>query len=281
MKEYEFHEAANIFPLDEEHLDELAGDIRKNGQQVAIEIFDGLILDGRRRYLACKKAGKQPRFVEVDVPDPVAYVKSLNLHRRHLSPSQLAIAAAKADKLTEKYAEEAKRRHKEAMSRAGQLSGAARRGETNSVLNLAPSSDAGKTRDKIGKDFGVSGASVDLGRKVLKTENPKLIKAVESDLIAVSTAARAASLSTAEQDALVDRVTQKAAEGKGPRKRPAAMIQKEMQKEIEEIGSNGGPKGVGTIRALEAIDCLRRIPKHDALRLQGLEKVEDWIRRNK
>lgn len=90
-------------------------------------------------------------------------------------------------------------RQKEAASRAGKSSGASRRGEANVVGNVPPRSDGGKTRDKVGKDFGVSGKYVDLGAKVLKTENPKFIKAVEDNLIAVSTAARHSSLSEAEQ----------------------------------------------------------------------------------
>src|SRR5262245_65022664 len=108
MKEYEFHEAANIFPLDEEHLDELAADIRKQGHQVPIELQDGKILDGRRRYLACKKAKIEGRFISVSVTDPVAYVVSLNIQRRHLTPSQLSMCAARATTLTEKYEAEAK-----------------------------------------------------------------------------------------------------------------------------------------------------------------------------
>ena len=48
-----------------------------------------------------------------------------------------------------------------------------------------------------------------------------------------------------------------------------------------ELEFNGELKGVGTIRAREAIDRLRSIPKNDALRKEGLEDVEDWIRRNK
>lgn len=52
----DFHEAANIFPIDEEHIDELADDIRKNKQLVPIELLDGKVIDGRRRWLACLKA---------------------------------------------------------------------------------------------------------------------------------------------------------------------------------------------------------------------------------
>lgn len=43
----------------------------------------------------------------------------------------------------------------------------------------------------------------------------------------------------------------------------------------------GKKRGVGVIRANEAIDCLKRIPKSDALRERGFQQVADWIRRNK
>jgi ParB-like chromosome segregation protein Spo0J len=111
--ELEFHEAANIFPLDEDHLEDLAADIRKNGQQVAIELFDGRILDGRRRYLACNKVGIEPKFREVKVSDPIAYVLSLNLYRRHLNPSQWAMVGARARDI---YDRQAKERQKGAAS---------------------------------------------------------------------------------------------------------------------------------------------------------------------
>lgn len=260
MKEYEFHEAANIFPLDEEHLDELAQDIRKHGQQVAIELLNGKILDGRRRYLACKKAGKQPRVIEVDVADPVDYVVSLNTHRRHLTPSQLSMCAARATKLKEKYEAEARERQK--------------RKPASFVPENFPE-QKGEARDQIGKMFGVSGKSVDHASKVIKTQNPSLIAAADKGLIAVSTAARAASLSEAEQNAMVARVEQAAAEGRKPRSRPAATRQNGQDSEF-----NGELKGVGLFRAEEAINCLIRIPKKDALRSAGFQRVTEWIKDN-
>lgn len=258
MKEYEFHEAANIFPLDEEHLDELAGDIRKNGQQVSIEVMDSLILDGRRRYLACKRAGVTPRFLEVDVIDPVAYVLSLNLHRRHLTPSQASMVGGKARDIYDRQAKERMLRGKKA----------------DPMVNLPQ----GAARDHAAKAVGVSGKSIDFATKVINTNNPKLIRAVEDDLIAVSTAARVAGLSTAEQDAMVDRVRQAAAEGRGPRKRPAAE-----REEPAELNGSGQIKalGVGVDRAHEAVNCLKRIPKNDGLRKRGFQIVTDWIRDNK
>ncbi len=39
-------------------------------------------------------------------------------------------------------------------------------------------------------------------------------------------------------------------------------------------------RGVGVQRGNEAVDCLKRIPKHDPLRARGFQIVTDWIRRN-
>ena len=104
-----FHTAANIFPLDDEHLDDLAEDIKKHGLLCPIETMDGKILDGRRRWLACQQAAVEPDFLEVDEDDPVAYVLSLNLHRRHLTASQRSMVAGRA---RERYDDEAKERQK-------------------------------------------------------------------------------------------------------------------------------------------------------------------------
>ncbi len=107
----EFHEAASIFPLDEEHIDKLAEDIENHGLLVPIETLDGKIIDGRRRWLACQKAGVEPDILEMQSDDPIGYVLSLNLHRRHLSPTQLSMCAARAGALQAKLAAEAKDRN--------------------------------------------------------------------------------------------------------------------------------------------------------------------------
>ena len=179
-KAMEIHEAANIFPIDDEHISDLAADIKKNGQKVAIELFEGKIIDGRRRFKACQVAGIEPLTKNVLPEDPISYVLSLNLHRRHLTPSQLAMVGARAREI---YDREAKERQHE-----GQKSGG--RGNTkNSVENLPPSFSTGKARDAVGKAIGVSGKSIDHATRVLNQAVPEVVKAVDEGRMAVSTAA--------------------------------------------------------------------------------------------
>jgi hypothetical protein len=96
MSELTPHPLAEIFPLlDGDDLTALADDIRKNGLRQAIVTCEGMILDGRNRLAACKIAGIEPRFKEFTGDDPLGYVISLNLTRRHLDASQRATVAAK------------------------------------------------------------------------------------------------------------------------------------------------------------------------------------------
>ncbi len=82
------HPATNIFPMAADtELRELAADIRRNGLQSPIVVTSSgelEILDGRNRLLACKLAGVTPTYVFWQGPDPVSFVVSANLKRRHL-----------------------------------------------------------------------------------------------------------------------------------------------------------------------------------------------------
>lgn len=270
----EFHEAANIFPLDEGHIEELSLDIIEHGLQVPIETLDGKIIDGRRRWLACENAGVKPTFKAVSPTDPIAYVLSLNLYRRHLTPSQLAMVGARA---RECYDRQAQERREE-----GQRTGG-RGHKKNSVENLPPSSEPGKARDHVGKVVGVSGKSIDYATKVIKNAVPEVIQAVDQGRMAVSTAAILSSEPEEKQ-------REEATQPKRNRKYKAGYGGGEPEPREEESKPDPDPdtdpearqvRGVGITRANEAINCLIRIPKNDALRKRGFQLVTDWIKRNR
>lgn len=262
--ELKFHPASMIFPMmSDDETDGLVEDIQKHGLLEAIVLYEGMVLDGRNRLTCCRLAGVKPTFDQYHGDDPIQFVISKNKHRRHLTPSQLAMVAARA---REVYDAAAKERMKE-----GQQSGG-RGHKKNSPENLPESLDNGDARDKAGKAVGVSGKSVDYATKVLNTGVPELVKAVESGELAVSTAARAAAWDEEEQREFVS-----TAKGR-PNARVAAY---EPDESHEEEKSNGQSRGKGVALANEAIDCLKRIPKNDALRKRGFQIVSDWIRQNK
>jgi hypothetical protein len=94
--ELEFHPIAEAFPLMAGvEFDALVADIKEHGLRERIVRFEGKILDGRNRYKASLHAGAAPQFVEYTGDDPLGFVLSANLHRRHLTEAQRAMAAAK------------------------------------------------------------------------------------------------------------------------------------------------------------------------------------------
>lgn len=105
MTQFTQHPLSAAFPSMPGHeVDSLAKDILEHGQREPGVIFEGQILDGWHRYRACEIASElssavQFRFVEFPAGgDPVAFVKSRNLHRRHMSDSQRAASVVACSK---------------------------------------------------------------------------------------------------------------------------------------------------------------------------------------
>ena len=88
------HPLSAAFPsMSAEDFQALKDDIDNNGQREPVMLLEGMVLDGWHRYRACVELGIKPtqfKFPEGD--DPVAFVISHNLHRRHLTPTQRAAA---------------------------------------------------------------------------------------------------------------------------------------------------------------------------------------------
>ena len=103
MKITGVHEHAEYYPmLSEEQLEELAADIKENGQRDPITVTsDGILIDGRNRWEACKRLGIEPAIEIEDPKDVGSFVRSRN-ERRHQPTGSRAMSTAlsmKADGL--------------------------------------------------------------------------------------------------------------------------------------------------------------------------------------
>lgn len=163
----EIFEVANYFPMmtDDEY-EGLLDDINQHGQREPIVLWQGQLVDGRNRLRACLELGIEPQCKELpEDADPVAFVCSLNIHRRSLEVGQRAMIAARCRRL---YDDDAKLR-----KIAGLNQGVSR------GRKITPTGN-GKTRDLVGAANRVSGSSVDAATKILESGDEELIAAVDS-----------------------------------------------------------------------------------------------------
>src|SRR5689334_16315020 len=96
--------------MSDEEYSGLVEDIRAHGLLEAIWIANGQVVDGRNRQTACIEAGIEPRYREWQgTGSLIDFVIGLNLKRRHLTASQLAMIGADAARFYEEEAKEAQR----------------------------------------------------------------------------------------------------------------------------------------------------------------------------
>lgn len=174
----DFHAVADIFPLmSDTEFKIFCADIAENGLHDPIWTFQNKIIDGRNRFLACRKTGTEPRFREYegDAAKLVPFVVSLNLHRRHLSESQRAMVAARIANMRRGYQE-----------------------SNSSIDELVSQTDAAKL-------LNVSKSSVERAAKVQNQGIPELAEKVEAGEFSVSRAAEIAGFSKGKQKRLIKR----------------------------------------------------------------------------
>lgn len=94
VSELKQHPLSAAFPaMNGDDFAALVEDIKANGQREPVMLHEGMVLDGWHRYSACVQLGIEPQKFNFPAgKDPVAFVLSHNLHRRHLTPSQRAAA---------------------------------------------------------------------------------------------------------------------------------------------------------------------------------------------
>jgi N6-adenosine-specific RNA methylase IME4 len=114
------HPAADAFPMfDAKRHAELVDDIKRHGQREPITICDGMILDGRNRYKACRELGITPKTRDWQ-GDPWAFAWSLNGQRRDLVDEQRYLIWKYCHEQSEAFQAEKKRIEDEANKRRSQ-----------------------------------------------------------------------------------------------------------------------------------------------------------------
>lgn len=165
---------------------------------------DGQLLDGRHRWRACQELGIEPK-TEIITTNPWAYVVSMNLHRRHLSVSQLSMVGAKLALRKEGGSTKIK-----VNVPAGAVRTILDELVTPDVVEtlppVPPVADVPPTRDEVAGLLGVSPRNVSRARRLYEHGVPGLAPLVEEDRVNVGTAERITRLSEEEQTVFVEEV---------------------------------------------------------------------------
>ena len=252
---YEAHPVSELFPvMDDDAYAALKADIAAHGQAEPIVLWKKQLIDGRHRLQACKELGMKPVVVDIsDSEDPLAYVISHNLHRRHLSTSQRAMVAAKI--ATMKVGD-----NQHAKKEGPQICGPSAK-EAAAALN-------------------VSARSVETARQVLEHGAKAVQKAVEQGDLAVSTAAELATsgATKAEQSKAV-KGGKEAIKGvlKKPAKKEKAPLSKEEQIKAERKKARSYAEYLQ--RSIDDLNRLKRNAVHpELIKLCGqiLKGLERW-----
>lgn len=161
---YETHPAADLFPLlPEPELAALAADIEANGLRLPIVTHKGKVLDGRNRLIACARVGQDVRTQEYHDEDCTAFVLSVNVKRRHLTPVQCSTVSVEALPLFEA----------EARARQG------------TRTDKHPGKSSGKSRDA--RDDAATATGVNphyvTDAKAIKSRAPDVFAAMQSGVV--------------------------------------------------------------------------------------------------
>jgi hypothetical protein len=98
--EYEQHPICACYPpMSESEFSYLCASIAKRGLFQPITLYEGQILDGWQRELACRKTGSTPRYEEFtgDWDAAIRFTISRNVIRQHLTVSQRAMIVTRRE----------------------------------------------------------------------------------------------------------------------------------------------------------------------------------------
>ena len=161
----ERHQLSAAVPdMPEEDFQDLLESIKTYGQREPITTYENKILDGWHRFRACLELDINPTYHEYDGKDPVSYVIDLNLNRRHLSPSQKAIAVVTCNAWLQE----------------------GRPQKTPPVGGVVTT--ANKSAEQMAREAGVGTRTVERAKKIAQSGDKDVIEAVKKGAMSLSEA---------------------------------------------------------------------------------------------
>lgn len=264
LKDLQFHELANIFPMmDHDRFMDLVEDVRRNGLHDPIDLYEGKVLDGRNRYKACLIAGIDVRGYEYTGDDPLKYVLSKNLHRRHMDESQRAMVGANIANLEKT----------DTLNRGTSPDTQICRSEKTSIAQAAEAVNVGVRSITSAKKVKADGDD-SLQAMVVNGELP--VSVAEAFTKIVSDKVRQAEIAESQG---IDGIKDIVREDRKAKKLSREKKTVEPRDAIDESEKKGKQDAVGSsIQFAElAILQLERIQEWDTHKLEAVQLVEEWI----
>lgn len=229
---FKIHPACLASPaMTPEQYAELKADITERGLLFPIVMHKGMVLDGRHRLRVCNELGIEPETLVDDElrehgGDPWAYVWSTMQHKQ---PTTSQLSAFSVEWQLSKEKPDAKKRQKQGRE------------------TLPDPQSAGKSSDKTGQRFGISGRTVSKAVKVKQSGCQQLFDAVRDGRINVTVAERAVKACNGDADKLREVVA-------------VAMVQPEPEKELKKAIATPVERQFNSETASDKlIETLRRI----------------------
>lgn len=195
MKNLKQHPLSAAFPaMQDDEYQALKDSIEVICVQNAITLYDGMVLDGWHRYSAANDLGMDCPTVELGDVDPVDFVRAQNKHRRHSTPSALALAEVSICK----------------WAPSGRLPSSGHQVSTSNNAQMA-------------ERVGVHVNTIKQAKVVEESATDKVKDAVKSGAISVKTAAAVAKLPAKEQN----KIAAKGPEAMRAAAKPAPVAQEE------------------------------------------------------
>jgi len=262
MAQYEIHEHALVIPvMNELDYESLRDDIQENGLNNPITLYEGKILDGRHRYQACRELGITPETEDYEGENPLTFVISQNLKRRHLDASQRTMIVLDME---EEALAEARKRQSAAGKKHGRgMDSSSPGGEKLSRNGAGGSGPRVHASEMMGKVADVSPRTVQRGQR-LKRARPDLVEPVKKGEIKLNAADRIVKKDAAEREVPTKPPKLLDLEGK-PRN---VLVSKNALTEFD-------LKVIGLSNLLEYAEW---VPLHKVMATATQEDIKQWIK---